>query len=203
MTSLPLAAQRRISQVVSSSGRMMATRLAAILGRTELPTQKEFTVLRPATQALMAGLAVWIGLVVLVTLVAVASLAMSTISFPTWLGARASASRTSEVRSPASFENLAQRPLFSRSRQGAIPVAVVTPPVSPVALDPGITLKGVFIGGGLAKAFLLSGQNPLGAWVEANGEIEGWRIVAIKPGEVVLDGQSGKLVVQLNVSGGK
>jgi hypothetical protein len=70
MTSLPLAAQRRISQVVSSPGRVIAARLAAILGRAELPTRKEFTVLRPATRALMAGLAVWIGLVGLVTLVA-------------------------------------------------------------------------------------------------------------------------------------
>jgi ribosome-associated protein YbcJ (S4-like RNA binding protein) len=203
MTSLPLAAQRRLSQLVSSPGRVIAARLAAILGRAKLPTREEFAALRPATRALMAGLAVWIGLVGLVTLIAVASVAMSTISFPTWLGARASSSRTSEVRSPASFENIAQRPLFSRSRQGVIPATVVAPSVSPVALDPGISLKGVFISGGLAKAFLLSGQNPLGTWVEANGEIEGWRIVAIKPGEVVLDGQNEKLVVPLNVSGGK
>jgi hypothetical protein len=73
----------------------------------------------------------------------------------------------------------------------------------PVTLDQGITLKGVFINGELAKAFLISAQNPLGTWVEANAEIEGWRVVAIKPDEVVLDGQNQKLVVPLHVSGGK
>ena len=54
---------------------------------------------------------------------------------------------------------------------------------------------------GFAKAFLLTTQNPVGVWVQVNEEINGWRVAAVSPDQVVLEGQNQKLVVPLNVSG--
>jgi len=58
-------------------------------------------------------------------------------------------------------------------------------------------LKGVFINGASAKAFLTSTQNPLGVWVAVNEEIAGWRVVTIQPDQVLLDAQNEKLVIPL------
>jgi hypothetical protein len=75
-------------------------------------------------------------------------------------------------------------------------------PSLPVRLDQNITLKGVFMNGALAKAFLTSAQNPVGVWVQANEEIAGWRVVAVKQDQVLLDAQNEKLVIPLAVNGG-
>jgi hypothetical protein len=53
----------------------------------------------------------------------------------------------------------------------------------------------------MAKAFLISTQNPLGIWVEVNEEIAGWRVVAIKPEQVQLNSQNEKLEVLLSAGG--
>ena len=99
------------------------------------------------------------------------------------------------------YENILQRPLFSRSRRGAAPAQAYVPaPSPPVMLDRGLVLKGVFINGPSAKAFLTSAQNPLGTWIRAGDEIAGWRVVAVKPDQVVLDGQNEKLVIPLSNS---
>jgi hypothetical protein len=173
-----------------------------MLGRAELPGRGELAGLRPATRVLIAGLTVWIGLVGLATVIGVASLEISTMSLPAWFGARASASSSTEIRSPAGFENILQRPLFSRSRQAASVAISTPPPPLPATLDQNFTLKGVFINGALAKAFLTSAQNPLGVWVQTNEEIAGWRVVAVKPDQVLLDAQNEKLVIPLTVNGG-
>ena len=138
----------------------------------------------------------------LVTVVALASVEMSTMEFPTWFVARASTSAASETQPQSGFENILQRPLFSRTRQGAAPpqAYVAAPPPPPLMLDRGLVLKGVFINGPSAKAFLTSAQNPLGTWVRAGDEIAGWRVVAVKPDQVVLDGQNQKLVIPLSNS---
>jgi hypothetical protein len=81
----------------------------------------------------------------------------------------------------------------------ALPLPPPPPPV--VAVDRGITLKGVFINGPEAKAFLISTQNPLGAWSQAGEEIAGWRIVAIEPDQVTLEGHHEKLIVPSSVRG--
>jgi hypothetical protein len=156
--------------------------------------------LRPPTRVLLAGLSGWIVLVVLVTLAAVISVQMSAVSLPEWLGAPSSSSRGAAARPPASFENIVQRPLFSRSRQGmAAPFdPVPLPPPSPSVLEQDVTLKGVFISGPLAKAFLLSSQNPLGVWVKADEEIAGWKVVTVQPDQVILQGQGEKRIVQLH-----
>ena len=147
------------------------------------------------------GLAAWIGLVGLATAMTVVSVEVSTLSLPAWLGTRASASPNTGIRSPAGFENILQRPLFSRSRQGAAVAVSTPPPPPPVMLDQNIALKGVFMNGTLAKAFLTSAQDPVGVWVQANDEIAGWRVVAVKPDQVLLEGRNEKLVIPLNVNG--
>ena len=146
--------------------RRAASWLAVLLGRTELPAMIEIAALRPATRALLAGFSGWIALVLLVTLVAIVSVEMSAVSLPQWFGAPSSTARGAAGRLPASFDNIAQRPLFSRRRQG---VSVAPPPVPlpslppmPSALDRDIALKGVFISGPLAKAFPAIGAIPTG-----------------------------------------
>jgi hypothetical protein len=202
VTALPLATQRLFAHIVSSPRRSFASRAAMILGRAELPGRGELAALRPATRFLMVGLTVWIGLVGLATVLAVASVEMSTMSLPAWFGAPASASPSIEIRSAAGFENILQRPLFSRSRQAAAPAVATLPSLPvPVTLDQNITLRGVFMNGALAKAFLTSAQNPLGVWVQANEEIAGWRVVAVQHDQVLLDAQNEKLVIPLAVNG--
>jgi hypothetical protein len=148
--SLPLAVQNRFARVVSTARRLAASWTTAMLGRADLPTIGELAALRPATRVLMAGLAGWIGLVGLVTVVAVVSVEMSTISLPAWFSAPASKTRGTEASSPAGFENIVQRPLFSRNRHALTAAVMPSPaPPPPSALDPNITLKGVFISGPL------------------------------------------------------
>jgi hypothetical protein len=197
--------QGRVGPLLLASRRGFTLRLAAMLGRAELPSREELTGLRPATRGLIVGLIAWIGLVGLVTTLAIVSVEMSAVSLPSWLDSRTSTSPGTTNRTAAAFDSIVQRPLFSRSRQ--LPVAMVAslpPPPSPppvVAVDRGITLRGVFINGTQAKAFLISTQNPLGAWIQVGEEIAGWRIVAIEPDQVTLEGHNEKLVVPSSVRG--
>jgi len=70
-----------------------------------------------------------------------------------------------------------------------------------VMLDQNIILKGVFMSGAVAKAFLISAQNPLGVWAQVNDEVAGWRVLAVKPGEVLLEAQNENLVIPLQING--
>jgi len=201
----PVAIQGRLTALAGSSQRLAASGTAALLGRTEFPGMCVLAALRPATRVLIAGLSGWIILVILVSLAAVVSVEMSTVTLPEWLGTPSSASGGAAARPPTSFENIVRRPLFSRSRQGMSQASVPAPvaPQPPTTLDQDITLRGVFMSGPLAKAFLLSSQSPLGVWVRAGEEVAGWRVVAVKRNQVLLEGQGQRLIVQLNVGGGK
>ena len=202
MTSLTQMVQLRLSGMASSPRQFAASRLAALLGRADLPSRSELTALRPATRVLILGFAAWIGLVGVTTLGAVISLELSTITAPTWFGRSGPVVRTSEARAAAGFENIVQRPLFSRNRQGFVAAEPAPAPPPPVAtLDAGITLKGVFMSDGVAKAFLTSTQSPLGIWLEVNGQIDGWRVAAITPEQIVLEGQGEKLTIPLHADG--
>lgn len=202
MTSLVQMVQFRLSGLAGSPLQFVAARLAAMLGRTDLPSRSELTALRPATRVLILGFAAWIGLVGVMTLSAVISLELSTVTAPTWFGSRSPAAKASGARAAAGFENIVQRPLFSRNRQGFVAAEPAAAPPPPMAtLDAGITLKGVFMSDGVAKAFLITTQNPLGVWVQLNGQIDGWRVAAVTPEHVVLEGQSEKLTVPLHPSG--
>jgi hypothetical protein len=202
MTSLGQMVQLRLSGMAGSPRQFVAARLAAMLGRTDLPSRSELTALRPATRVLILGFAAWIGLVGVMTISAVISLELSTVSAPTWFGSRSPAAKASDARAAAGFENIVQRPLFSRNRQGFVapePAAAAPPPMA--TLDAGITLKGVFMSDVVAKAFLVTTQSPLGVWVHLNGQIDGWRVAAVTPDHVVLEGQNEKLMVPLHASG--
>ena len=202
MTSLAQMVQLRLSGMAGSPRQFVAARLAAMLGRTDLPSRSELTALRPATRVLILGFAAWIGLVGVMTLSAVISLELSTVTAPTWFGRSGPVAKASEARAAAGFENIVQRPLFSRNRQGFVAAEPAAAPPPPMAtLDAGITLKGVFMSDGVAKAFLVTTQSPLGVWVQVNGQIDGWRVAAVTPEHVVLEGQSEKLTVPLHASG--
>jgi hypothetical protein len=153
---------------------------------------------------LIVGLAGWIALVGAMTLGAMIWLAFSTITAPAWLGGSGPAGKASGARAAAGYENIVRRPLFSRNRQMLVapePVAPAPPPPMVTTLDPGMTLKGVFMNEGVAKAFLITAQSPLGTWVEVDGQIGGWRVTAVTPDHVVLEGQGEKLMVPLHASG--
>lgn len=201
MTSLLQMAQFRLAGIGTLPQRFAVSRLAVLLGRADLPSRAEFAALRPATRVLMTGFAAWIGLVGAITLIAIIWVELSTSFVPAWLGTRGTGSRGAATRITKGYENIVQRPLFSRSRQETVvaePVAAQPP--AAMTLDPGVVLKGVFMSDGLAKAFLITSQNPVGVWVEVNGQIDGWRVAAVTPEQIVLEGQNEKLVVPLNVS---
>ena len=103
-------------------------------------------------------------------------------------------------------EAILQRPLFSRARQAAPPVvalppapALPPPPPLPalVARDSDMRLKGVFMDAPIVKAFLLSAQNPTGAWVKPDEVFGGWKLVAVRPSEIELEGGGERLTVPL------
>ena len=78
------------------------------------------------------------------------------------------------------LEAIAQRPLFSVTRRPDAPppaMAQATPPPPP--RDRRITLKGVYIDGAQAKAFVVSAEQPDGAWVSAGGRVGPWRVAAV------------------------
>jgi hypothetical protein len=196
---LPSTPRRLFEQVVQI---LDLPKLAALLGFKDVPGTAEYAQLRPATRLLLIGLSCWIVLVAAVTLVAVTSAEMSTISFPTWFSAGTSAAQVPQARARR-YENIVQRPLFSRSRQAAMVATAEAPaPPAPVQLDQNFSLKGVFINGAKAKAFLTTSGQPLGTWVNNNEELGGWRVVSIKPDQVILDNQNKRLVIPLSINGG-
>jgi hypothetical protein len=203
MTLLGQMVQLRLSGIAGSPRQLAASRLAAMLGRTDLPGRSELAALRPATRGLILGFSAWIGLVAVVTLSAVISLELSTVTAPTWFGTGGPVAKASSARATTGFENIVQRPLFSRNRQGFVAAEPASAPPLPMTatLDSGIALKGVFMSDGVAKAFLTTTQSPVGVWVEVNGQIEGWRVAAVSPEQVVLEGQGEKLTVPLHASG--
>ncbi|MBR0697768.1 hypothetical protein [Bradyrhizobium lablabi] len=205
MTGLMRGVQLRLAELAVTPRRAATVRIAALLGRADLPGPADFHALRPATRVLIVALSAWIGLVLIVAIFAVASVQLSRYSTPAWLGVRGSAARTAQAAAMPGFDNIVQRPLFSRSRQAtSVVVPVVAPaPPPPAPVDPGFILKGIFMNEGVAKAFLLTAQNPTGTWVQADGEIDGWRLVGIQSDQVVLDRANQRLAVPLTLTGGR
>lgn len=172
------------------------------LWETILPSRQALVGLPPATRYLIVGLAGLIGLVAAITVSAIIAVELSASSHPAWFGSGPFSESTARSRKDKTYEHVVERPLFSRNRQGSVavadsPIAAVAP--APPALDQGIILRGVYINGISAKAFLTSPQNPVGSWVNVNGEISGWRLVDVKPQQVMLEGQGEKLALKLNV----
>src|SRR5262245_32185747 len=201
MTSLAQMVQLRLAGMSGSPRQFVSSQLAAMLGRAELPSRSELVALRPATRVLIIGFAAVIGLAAVATFSAVISLELSTVTAPTWLGGRGAAAKATGARASAGFENILQRPLFSRNRQVLVAAEPASaPPPMAATLDSGIALKGVFMSDGVAKAFLMTSQNPVGVWVEGTSQIDGLRVARVTPGQVGLEGQGEKLTVPLHAS---
>src|SRR5260221_1536915 len=96
-------------------------------------------------------------------------------SAPAWLSNRTSSAATADLGSRVGFENISQRPLFSRSRR-AFAVVQAQPTVIPSSpqqvRDQNLKLKGVFLSGEVPKAFVTSTESPFGSWVARNVEID-------------------------------
>ena len=83
---------------------------------------------------------------------------------------------------PPALEAIVQRPLFSATRRPDTPpptMAQAAPPPPPPPRDRQISLKGVYMDGAQAKAFVVSAEQPEGAWVSAGGRVGPWRVAAI------------------------
>jgi hypothetical protein len=106
-------------------------------------------------------------------------------------------------------EAILQRPVFSRTRQAAAPAFALPqpPPLPPpplaalAARDSEVRLKGVFMNVPTVKAFLISSQNPAGAWVKPEEVFGGWKLVAVRPSEIELEGGGERLTVALGAGG--
>lgn len=205
-----------------ASARKLFLRIAAswatrLIGRPQLPAIQELSRLRPGTRVLVAGFAAWIGVVGMAFAGAVVWLELSTMSMPTWLSASwagLSWTTSSPIRDQsagtgvsANADDILQRPLFSRARRMVASEQPAEPPLPPPALvtgpDTNIALRGVFMNAGIAKAFLVSAQNPDGAWAQTNDEIAGWRVLEIQPNQVLLGGSGHRLAIQYTPNGGK
>ena len=102
-----------------------------------------------------------------------------------------------------------QRPVFSRTREAAVPViaqpqAPPLPPLPPpvfAARDSDLRLKGVFMNAPMVKAFLISTQNLQGAWVKPQEVFGGWKLVAVRPSEIELESGGERVTVPLGAGG--
>jgi hypothetical protein len=102
-----------------------------------------------------------------------------------------------------------QRPVFSRTRQ-APALAVARPPAPPLppppppvlaARDSDLRLKGVFMSAPVVKAFLISAQNPVGAWVKPQEVFGGWKLVEVRPSEIELESGGERVTLPLGAGG--
>lgn len=171
-----------------------------------LPSRDAFAELPPASRYLMAGLRLSIMLTGIVTIAAILALKVSVMAHSTSFGAVSSTVSTGKAREKKAYDHVTARPVFARTRQA--PIAVIDTPadappptVNPAvaALDSNIVLRGVLISGSLQKAFITSAQNPSGRWIQVDGDVDGWRLIEVKPEQVTLEGQGQTLALKRSV----
>lgn len=152
----------------------------------------EFKRLPGAIPVVLYALIGWSGIVVVAVLAGLLGIEVA---------ARAAAPVAAQEVRAAKLERsngnaILQRPVFARTRQAALPVIPrpqAPPPLPPppppalAARDSELRLKGVFINAPVAKAFLISAQNPAGAWVKPEEVFGGWKLVAVHPSEIELE----------------
>lgn len=167
-----------------------------------LPSRDDWTGLPSVTRMTIIGLLVWC----LLAGVAAISTAIA-IETATWGKAAPLAIAAGggvAAAAAVSQDPILQRPLFVRSRQAA--VTAVPPLLSPPLLvthDAGVALSGVLINGDMKKAFMTTAQNPAGVWVAPDAVIGGWRLLAVRPGEVELEGSNGRVVLPFAAVAGR
>ena len=164
----------------------------------------EFAASQPATKLLLGGLACWIGLVVVLTLLGGTVFEFSAWK-PGWNGAGSVDASPARV-APKTYDNITQRPVFSRIRNPSVPAPVQQPdaPQTQAAstLERGVVLKGVFMSAPTAKAFIISAHNPTGIWLQSGDQVGGWKVVNITPVEVQLQAPGDQMALQLDMTGG-
>jgi hypothetical protein len=169
----------------------------------QIPSPRELKSVAPLRRGLLLGLVVLTGLAVVAPIVGIISTELA-IASQSALGGGGRVPVGRENRGAGTYENILQRPLFSRSRQllaVAAPTAVVDAPApsTRMMLDPSVALRGVFMNGERAKAFLTSSENPVGVWIALNEQWSGWRLSEVKPNEIVLVADGERQTLQLNV----
>jgi len=172
--------------------------------RDQIPSRRELISVPPLKRGLLFGLAALTAGAIAVPTVAIVSLELAIASQSALGGSNGRASQGQENRGAGIYENILQRPLFSRSRQAL--VVAVSPvfgdaPARPARtmLDPSVALRGVFMNSERAKAFLTSSDNPVGVWVALNEQWSGWRLSDVKPNEIVLEADGERQTLQLTV----
>ena len=146
-----------------------------------------------ATRLTILGLLGWCVLAAMATVAVAIS-----IESPASTIVLASTNRVSAIRrSAGAADAVVQRPLFASNRQPATDFAMVPQvPAAPVVVQSfGIVLRGVFMDGKTAKAYMTTAQEPTGAWVAADQMVDGWRLVAVRAQEVELEGQGRRIIV--------
>jgi hypothetical protein len=103
------------------------------------------------------------------------------------------------------FNDIVERPLFSRSRRPFVlpPPEVIAPapeisePVQ-VAAEPQLTLQGVYIQGQVRRALILSTESPA-QWQGVGDDISGWNITEIGANGITLEAQGQTRLLKLYV----
>lgn len=192
---------RRSQFLASNLLRIDLHALARLLGFMDVTGSPDDVELRRVTKLQLIGLTFFVIAVAAATLIAIASVEISTSDPSGWFGMGSAAESVSEPAPDRRYDNIVQRPIFSRGRRviSVIQPLPQGPPPSPAPppRDREITLRGVFMDGGSAKAFLVSRENPLGTWLQIGQEVAGWRIVDVRPGQVELEAQGESLAIPL------
>lgn len=193
---------RQLWREVAAPRQLVASMASRLFLRNDFPTRRELMAVTPSRRGLLVGLAVLIGLAVVTPVATIVALEVAVASQSTWDGRGTLVPARQESRT-GGYENILQRPLFSRNRQ-SLPTTsspAATEVVAPIRtmLDPGVALRGVFMNGERAKAFLTSSDNPVGIWVALNEQWSGWRLSEVKPNEIVLEADGERQTLPLTV----
>ena len=196
--------RQRLAQAIRNSRTGLASAGVLQTLRGLIPSAREFQSVTSLRRGLLLGLAVLTTFMAIAPIVAIVSLeiAIANQSAPGSRGGGALASR--EGPGVSIFENILQRPLFSRNRQlfavaAPQPMIGTQAPPTRTMLDPSVALRGVFMNGERAKVFLTSSDNPVGGWIALNEQWSGWRLAEIKPNEIVLEAEGERQTLPLNV----
>lgn len=193
---------RQLRREISAPRQLAAAVATRLFLRNDFPSCRELMAITPPRRSLLIGLAVSIGLAVVTPVATIVALEVAVASQSTWDGRGALVPARLESRT-GGYENILQRPLFSRNRQGVLttPAPAATEAVAPIRtmLDPSVALRGVFMNGERAKAFLTSSDNPVGIWIALNEQWSGWRLSEVKPNEIVLEADGERQTLPLTV----
>ena len=194
---------RRTWQAILTPRELVASMASRLFLRDDFPSRREMMAITPLRRGMLMALVALVGLAVIAPVGTIVALEIAIASQSISGGPGTSGTGHQESRSAAVYENILQRPLFSRNRQSlpTTPALAAPETVAPsrVMLDPSVALRGVFMNGDQAKAFLTSSDNPVGVWISANEQWSGWRIAEIRPNEVVLEAQGERQTLPLNV----